>query len=294
MNDLYQAVTDRIVAALEGGTPPWISPWQDGTAIPSNLATGKPYRGINVLMLLMEAMSHSHADSRWLTLKQANELGGRIRKGEHGTAIVFFRWKEIDDNGFTAAAETEARRVVPMLKTYTVFNASQVEFLPERFQLGSTPQWNPLAEADTVLQQSGAVVRHGGNRAFYSPAEDIIQLPPPAWFPEAEGYYATALHELTHWTGHPRRLARSLGRRNGIDAYAFEELVAEMGAAFLCAHCGIPGRLEHASYIDNWLDALKRDKRLIFVAAGAAQKATDFALGTACSVPSPAAEALAA
>lgn len=122
----------------------------------------------------------------------------------------------------------------------------------------------------------------------------MIQLPPVSYFSEADGYYGTALHELAHWTGHPSRCNRPLGRRHGIDAYAFEELVAEMGAAFLCAHCQLPARLEHASYIDNWLDALKRDKRLIFVAAGAAQKAADFVLGVSHSVPAPVAEALAA
>jgi len=162
-----------------------------------------------------------------------------------------------------------------------------VDFLPERFQLGQKPGWQPIGEAEELLYLSGATIRHGGNRAFYSPSEDLIQMPPQSWFPEVEGYYGVALHELTHWTGHPSRLDRQLGRRHGIDAYAFEELIAEMGAAFLCAYCGLPGRLEHASYIDHWLDALKRDKRLIFVAAGAAQKAADYVIGTQAVVPSP-------
>jgi antirestriction protein ArdC len=293
MNDLYQRVTDRIVAALEAGTPPWICPWHDGTALPSNLATGKPYRGINILMLSVEAMSQGYADSRWLTLKQANELGGRVKKGEHGTPIVFFKWKETGDTDADATDE-EQKRVVPMLRSYTVFNASQLEFAPERFELGAAPAWPSMGQAEQLLTESGAVIRHGGNRAFYAPGEDLIQLPPPAWFPEADGYYATALHELTHWTGHPSRLNRVLGRRHGIEAYAYEELVAEMGAAFLCAHCGVPGRLEHASYIDSWLDALRRDSRLIFVAAGAAQKAADFVLGVSNSVPTPATEVVAA
>lgn len=291
MNDLYQKVTDRIVAALETGVPPWIAPWRDGTAIPSNLATGKAYRGINVLVLHMEALDKGYPDSRWLTLKQANELGGRVKKEEHGTQVVFFKWREIEGE---VEKDDKTKRVVPLLRAYTVFNASQVEFLPERFQLGQSPQWSPVTEAETLLAESGAVIRHGGNRAFYAPGEDLIQLPRPTWFPEAEGYYATALHELAHWTGHSSRLCRVLGRRHGIDAYAYEELVAEMGAAFLCAHCGIAARLEHASYIDTWLDALKRDKRLVFVAAGAAQKAADFVLGTAHVAPSPEAEALAA
>jgi antirestriction protein ArdC len=138
-----------------------------------------------------------------------------------------------------------------------------------------------------LLHETGAVIRHGGNRAFYSPSEDLIQLPPEAWFDEPDSYYAIALHELVHWTGHPLRLDRVLGRRHGIEAYAYEELVAEMGAAFLCARVGIPARLEHASYIDSWLDALRRDKRLIFTAAGAAQKAADYVLGETLSSPAP-------
>lgn len=286
--DMYQRITDKMVAALEQGTPPWVAPWQDHTAIPSNLLTGKPYRGINVLMLHLEALDQGYPDSRWLTLKQANELGGRIRKGEHGAPIVFFTLKEIEGEADTQGFDDPApKKVVPLLKSYIVFNASQVDFLPERFQLGQKPAWQPIGEAEELLYLSGAKIRHGGNRAFYSPADDLIQMPPPAWFPEVERYYGVALHELTHWTGHPSRLDRPLGRRHGIDAYAFEELVAEMGAAFLCAHCGLPARMEHASYIDSWLDALRRDKRLIFVAAGAAQKAVDYVIGAQAIVPSP-------
>jgi antirestriction protein ArdC len=225
-----------------------------------------------------------YGDSRWVTLRQANELGARVRKGSHGTPIVFFKMKEVAD----AVDADEPKRVIPMLRSYTVFNAAQLEFLPERFELRpSPPAWQPIGEAEQLIYDTGAVIRHGGNRAFYRPSDDIIQLPPPAWFPDTSDYYAVALHELTHWTGHPRRLDRVLGRRHGIEAYAYEELVAEMGAAFLCAHCGLPARLEHASYIDSWLDALRRDKRLIFTAAGAAQKAADFVLGETLSAPAP-------
>ena len=288
MNDIYQSVTNRIIAALETGTPPWICPWTDHTALPSNLATGKTYRGINILMLAIEDMSRSFGDSRWVTLKQANELGARVRKGEHGTQIVFFKMKELsDEHGSVDPDDDAQKRVIPLLRSYTVFNTSQLEFLPERFELRPTPAWQPIGEAEQLLYETGAVFRHGGNRAFYSPTEDTITLPPQAWFPNADDYYAVALHELTHWSGHPRRLNRVLGRWHGIDTYAFEELVAEMGAAFLCAHCGLQGRLEHASYIDNWLDALKRDKRLIFVAAGMAQKAADYVLGETVSAPAP-------
>jgi antirestriction protein ArdC len=284
MRDIYTEVTNRIITALEAGTPPWIQPWSDHTALPSNLATGKPYRGINILMLSIEAMSQGYPDSRWVTLRQANELGARVRKGTHGTPIVFFKMKEIAD----AVDADEPKRVIPMLRSYTVFNASQLEFLPERFELRSSPPaWQPIGEAEQLIYATGAVVHHGGNRAFYRPSDDIIQLPPPAWFPDTYDYYAVALHELCHWTGHPRRLNRVLGRRHGIEPYAMEELVAEMGAAFLCAHVGIPARLEHASYIDSWLDALRRDKRLIFTAAGAAQKAADYVLGETLGAPAP-------
>jgi antirestriction protein ArdC len=285
MKDIYTEVTNRIIAALESGTPPWICPWRDGSSLPSNLATGKPYRGINVLMLSIEADMRGYSDSRWVTLRQANELGAKVKKGEHGAQVIFFKMKEVGDD---VEADDEQKRVVPMLRSYTVFNTSQLEFLPEKFELRSSPAvWQPLGEAEQLLHESGAVIRHGGNRAFYSPSEDLIQLPPEAWFDEPDSYYAVALHELVHWTGHPRRLCRVLGRRHGIEAYAYEELVAEMGAAFLCAHVGIPARLEHASYIDSWLDSLRRDKRLIFTAAGAAQKAADFVLGETVSAPAP-------
>lgn len=286
MKDIYTEVTNRIIAALESGTPPWICPWRDGTALPSNLATGKPYRGINVLMLSIEADMRCYSDSRWVTMRQANELGAKVRKGEHGTPIVFWKIREAEDVDADPAAEP--KRVIPMLRSYTVFNTSQLEFLPEKFELRPSPAaWQPLGEAEQLLYETGAVIRHGGNRAFYSPSEDLIQLPPEVWFDQPDDYYAVALHELVHWTGHPRRLCRVLGRRHGIEAYAYEELVAEMGAAFLCAHVGIQARLEHASYIDSWLDSLRRDKRLIFTAAGAAQKAVDYVLGETLPAPAP-------
>ena len=280
MKNLYADVTNRIITALEQGTPPWVCPWQNGNTLPSNLVTGKPYRGINVLMLTTDAMSHSHTDHRWLTFKQANELGTRIRKGEHGTPIVFYRLRECS-NAISDGVDVTEKRSIPLLKTYIVFNASQLERLPDRFALRPNSAWQPIEEAQQVLDKTGAVICHGGKRAFYRPSDDVIQLPLPAAFAQRTDYYATALHELCHWTGHPQRLNRAHGARCDIEAYAYEELVAEIGAAFLCAHSGLPARLEHASYIESWLEALRRDKRLIFVAAGAAQKAADFVLGDA-------------
>jgi antirestriction protein ArdC len=292
MKDLYQVVTNRIIVALETGTPPWIYPWSNRAGLPSNLATGKPYRGVNILMLSIEAEMQSFSDSRWVTFNQAKTLGATIRSGEHGTPIMFWKLREIEDETPNVSGTGEdSPKVIPLLRSYTVFNACQLEFLPEKFQLRETPAWQPTGEAEQLLFETGAAIRHGGNRAFYRPSDDIIQMPPPSWFADSDAYYAVALHELTHWTGHPRRLNRVLGRRTGIEAYAFEELIAEMGAAFLCAHVGIPGRLEHASYISSWLDALRRDKRLIFVAAGAAQKAVDYVLGETLPAPAPAVSA---
>jgi len=285
MTDLYTTVTNRIVTALEQGAPPWICPWQkDTSSVPRNLVSGKPYRGINFIMLSIEAMAATHTDSRWLTFRQANQLGAHVRKGEHGVQIVFYKLHERGDHagGSTdsdPAGCHDTKRAIPLLKSYTVFNAGQVEGLPERCQLPPTaPLWQPLDAAQMLLNASGAVIQHGGNRAFYSPADDTIQLPPKEAFSKPSAYYRTALHELCHWTGHSNRLNRVLGSRLHIEAYAYEELVAEIGAAFLCTYSGLEARLEHASYVDHWLDALRRDKRLIFVAAGAAQKAADFVL----------------
>lgn len=277
MKDIYTEVTNTIIAALEQGVPPWICPWNDA-GMPGNLVTGKPYRGINVIMLTIEMMKHGYTDSRWLTFNQANEMGARIRKKERGTTIIFYRLREEKNNTGDAADAETAKRGIPMLKSYTVFNVSQIEPVPERCVLRPVLAWQPIECAEQLLRQSGASINHGGNQAFYHPAEDTIQLPLVTSFSQPCDYYATALHELCHWTGHPSRLDRVQGRVHGKEAYAHEELVAEIGAAFLCAHCGLPARLEHASYIDSWLNALRNDKRLIFVASSAAQKAADFVL----------------
>ncbi|MER2512550.1 MAG: zincin-like metallopeptidase domain-containing protein [Nitrosomonas ureae] len=294
MKDIYTEVTNRIVAALEHGTPPWVCPWRQGSALPNNLATGKAYRGVNVLILAIEAMNRNFTDNRWLTFRQANALGARIRQGEHGTAIVFYRMHEISESSDGFEDLSGEVRKIPLLKTYVVFNADQLNGLPDRFALPPHQPWQPLDIAEQLIEQTGAQICHGGNQAFYRPSSDTIQLPPMTSFAHADDYYATALHELTHWTGHSTRLSRLSVQRPGIEAYAFEELVAEIGAAFLCAHCGLNGVVEHASYIETWLNALRRDKRLIFVAAGAAQKAADFVMGTTTSMTTPVAEEVAA
>ncbi len=279
--DLYTTVTNEIIAALEAGTPPWLCPWHGAgvDARPANATTGRLYRGINVLLLNLQAMAHGYSASRWLTFQQALSVGASVRKGEHGTQVVFFKLHEFE-SGAQPDSSTADRRVVPLLRAFTVFNVDQVDGVPDH--LGPAPlepgSWDPIEAADHILEQSGALFRHGGSKAFYAPDADLIQMPPQSAFGNAGDYYSTALHELTHWTGHASRCNRPLGRRHGIDAYAFEELVAEMGSAFLTDYCGITGRLQHASYIASWLDALRNDKRLIFTASSQAQKAADFLL----------------
>ena len=295
--DLYQSVTDKIIAALEAGTPPWVCPWTrvQGSLAPANLSTGRPYRGINTLLLNVQAITQGYALNRWLTFQQARNLGGCVRRGETGTQIVFFKMLECDDQSSRRAANDEpGRKVIPLLRSFTVFNAAQVDDLPEALTVVSAPpeHWSPIEAAEALLARSGADIRHGGDRAFYRPADDVIQLPLPTVFPQASSYYATALHELTHWTGAPDRCNRVLTGRQHIESYAYEELVAEMGAAFLSSHCGLPGELQHASYIASWLNALRNDKRLIFTAASLAQKAADYLLPPLATEPNPQASAL--
>jgi antirestriction protein ArdC len=278
--DLYTSVTDQIIAALEAGTVPWACPWTQGhgSALPVNIFTRTPYRGINVLLLNMQTLSHGYSVNRWVTFKQANEMDARIRKGERSTPIVFFKMVEREDDG----TEDQSRKVIPLIRSYNVFNVAQMDGLPKVMTEHPAPSagWTPSSAAEGLLERSGATIRHGGDRAFYRPADDVIQMPPKAAFPDASSYYATALHELTHWTGAPGRCNRELRSRQHIEAYAFEELVAEMGAAFLASHCHLAGELQHASYIAHWLEALRNDKRLIFTAASLAQKAADFLLPT--------------
>jgi antirestriction protein ArdC len=255
------------------------------------MATGRRYRGINTLLLNLEAQARGFWDARWLTYRQAAPLGGHVRKAEHGATIVFFKWQEVVPEADTPP-DAESRRVVPLLRSFTVFNAAQIDGLPEAVLVPpKDPTWEPVAVAEQLIDASGAEIGHGGDRAFYAPGEDRIQLPHFGQFASAEAYYGTALHELTHWTGHSSRCNRPLGARFGLDAYAFEELVAEMGAAFLCAHCRLPGELQHAAYIEDWLGAMKGDTRLVFVAAAKAQAAADFVLGAVESAPSPEAAA---
>ncbi len=280
--DHWQEVTDRIVAALETGMPPWRKPWDSGAAAPTgpvNGVTGHQYRGINVLLLGSHPLAFESGDPRWCSYKQAQEQGWQVRRGERASTVFFFKRVEVADDN-TKTDDTGNTKTVPMLRSYPVFHASQMDGVPA--YAPPTPEeapWRRPEAVDVILRNSGVAIRVGGDRAFYSPSTDHIQLPPDAAFSSREAWAATALHELGHATGHPSRLNRDLRNRFGSAAYAQEELRAELASAFLSAELGIPAALEnHASYIDSWLKALKEDKREIFRAAADAQRAADWCL----------------
>ena len=282
--DVYSRITDKIVADLEQGVRPWFKPWSADHAagkITRPLRhNGIPYKGINVIMLWSAAIVKGYACPLWLTFKQALELGGNVRKGETGELVVYAN--SITKTETDAKGE-ETEREIPFLKGYTVFNAEQCENLPAHYTAkAEPPALTPLQRieaADRFFAATGADIRHGGTRAFYAEGPDYVQMPPFETFRDAESHAATLAHELTHWTKHDKRLARDMGRVKWGDAgYAREELVAELGSAFLCADLGITPevREDHAAYIASWLKVLKDDKRLIFSAASQAQRAADY------------------
>ena len=294
LKDVYASVTNRIIAALESGTPPWVHPWQSsaGSLLPLNLSSGRHYRGINVLLLNMVQYSRGYPLNRWMTYTQARALGAQVRKGESGTEVVFFKMHEFGANSADQSIPDQEpdRKVIPLIRSFTVFNAAQIEGLPEA--LIPTPKpvqdWQACEAAEAILATSGADIQYGGSRAFYCPSSDHIQLPNRGDFSSVADFSRVALHEMTHWSGHPNRCDRPLLGRQHIEAYAMEELVAEMGSAFLTDHCGLSGALQHASYIESWLQALRNDKRLIFTAASQAQKAADFLLAPLALEPAAA------
>ncbi|MHB8416295.1 MAG: ArdC family protein [Acidiferrobacteraceae bacterium] len=273
--DLYTEVTNSILQSMESGTDQWVAPWTGKDAMPTNKASGKPYTGINTLILWGAALRHGYTSDQWLTFKQADALGAHVRKGEHGEKCVFF--KPYVRESVNASGEKETKRAAVM-KGFTVFNICQIEGLPAVEPETVRPVFSPLQQAESVLIASGASIQYGGNHAYYRPSTDTIHLPEREKFISAEGYYGTALHELTHWTGHKSRLAREYGQRFGDNAYAFEELIAELGSAFLSADLGlIKGTLEnHASYLASWIKILKGDSKAIWTASAAAAKAHAF------------------
>ena len=287
---LYEEVTERIIAELEAGRLPWVQPWDSakaGPGLPRNAASSRAYSGINVLILWGEVIAKAYPRQGWLTFRQALDLGGCVRKGEHGVTIFYadrFTPKKDENGGEGRGAEPdgepEPARQVPFLRRFTVFNVAQCDGLPDRLTAAAAPlperEIVPVAEA--LIAATRADFRIGGDRAFYAPGPDYVQVPPQPAFRAQIDYYRTALHELTHWTGHGSRLGREQSGRFGSPDYAREELVAELGAAFLCAALGIKPTVRHADYIGSWLDVLRGDNRAIFRAASRASKAADFLL----------------
>lgn len=285
--DVHSKITDRIVADLEKGVRPWMRPWSAehaaGKITRPLRHNGIPYKGINIVMLWSASVVKGYSCPLWLTFRQAVELGGAVRKGEHGELVVYANKvtrTETGDNG-----EEQIREIL-FLKGYTVFNAEQCDGLPAQYGAKAEPPALPpparIERADRFFAATGATIRHGGARAYYAEQPDYVQMPPFETFRDAESYAATLAHELSHWTKHEKRLARDMGRvRWGDEGYAKEELVAELGAAFLCADLEITPevREDHAAYIASWLKALKDDKRLIFSAAAHAQRAADYLHG---------------
>jgi antirestriction protein ArdC len=286
--DVYVHVTAQIITSIEQGVGNWRMPWHTSGRFafsPLNVTSRKAYRGVNTLCLWAAAQAKGYESGEWGTYKQWQERGAQVRKGEKATTVVFWKFAnesaESQDDGDQPASSS---RLI-FTRGYSVFNAAQVD--------GYTPKTEPdmpmperIGRADAFFQAIGANVRHGGNRAFYAPDSDYIQMPPLQAFVENVAYYSTLAHEHTHWTAQASRCDRQLGKRFGDNAYAAEELIAELGAAFTCAHLGLSTepREDHAQYIHSWLKVLKADKRAIFTAASKAQQ---LAIGSSIGLNPP-------
>lgn len=275
-NDVYQIVTDRIMALLESGTIPWRKPWKGGEP-PQNLVSRKPYRGINIFLLNAARFGSPF----WLSFRQVQGIGAVIRKGEKAFPVVFWKRFDIEDDG---KQEEAPQKRAPLLRYYNVFNLEQCENVkPHLLPKPEANKFEPIDRCDRLVagMPKRPKIVHGGARAMYCPVKDTVTMPNTVSFDSPEFYYSTLFHELTHATGHASRLSRTGITEPihfGSDPYSREELVAEMGAAFLCGHCGIENRTikESAAYIQGWLDRLRYDRKLIVHAAARAQKACDF------------------
>lgn len=282
--DLYQSVTDQIVAMLESGVVPWRSPilGRSKAGHPKNLNTGRQYRGVNVFLLAFTAFAKGYGSSYWLTFHQTKERGGKVRKGEKSSMVVF--WKQYE----TTDRESGKPVKVPVLRYYNVFNAEQVDGIEIPDALKFEPlDFKPIESAERIAggYLGGPAVEHdGGQQAFYLPSSDTVHMPQQTRFASAEEYYSTLFHELSHSTGHSSRLDRKLDttpKPFGSPDYGKEELIAECSAAFLCSYANIqPAVIENqAAYLAGWLKQLKSDKKLVISAAGQAQRAADWIRG---------------
>ena len=285
--DIRQHVTDKIIHLIEQGQTKGETMWDAAVqfGLPVNHQTKKPYSGINVLMLSSEAAERGFTSNEWLTFKQAQAMGAQVRKGAKGVMGVFFKMlepKEGKAKAATTAQSDAAQSKIPMLSPFWVFNVAEIDGLPAAITAVAPDTerapFDPIEEAERMLNNTGAKITWQGSRAFYRPSTDEIYMPERERFTSAANAYAVALHEVTHWTGHESRLNRDFSKRT--DAYAFEELVAELGAAYLVAHLGLKGaKLEnHACYLAHYLQILKADKGAIFTAARMASQAFDHIL----------------
>lgn len=275
--DIYTEITTKIISALEAGTPPWRCPWTGGgqTAGFPLRSTSEAYSGINILMLWLTAHDKEYLSRHWFTYKQAKTHGGQVRKGEKATKVVYYSTLEREtDDGEDIT--------IPYIKTYGVFNADQIDDLPPDFYVNPDPARDlgtePDSELDALFAMTGArILTSEEPRAYYRPSDDVVHMPPIATFHDASGYYSTLAHELVHWSGAKTRLDRNHDAKRV--AYAFEELVAEIGACMICAQIGVaPDYPQSAAYIESWLECLKQDKKAIFKAASLAQQASDYIL----------------
>jgi len=282
-SNVIEQITDRVIEMMETHGANWTQPWVAATVehgAPRS-AVGRPYSGVNRWMLQLAMMDNGWGQPVFATFKQWKSMGAQVTKGSKGTHVVWFsKVTKEDETGETVS--------FPILKSFVVFNIDQVQGADGlRIEPDTIPDdndWEEHVTAEAVLSGSGAVIRNvASDRAFYAPSVDAITLPKPEQFADPAGYYGTALHELVHWTGHESRLNREFGKRFGDEAYAFEELVAEMGAAILCGVTGVTNepRDDHAKYLNNWLNVLKKDKRALITACSHAEKAARFALDTA-------------
>lgn len=279
--DIYEEITNQIVAAIENGAGDYRMPWHRtgaDTFAAINVTSKKHYRGVNVLSLWASAEKNGYTSGLWGTYKQWQELGAQVKKGEKSTLVAFWKFLDKEQESETEGDEHETRTgKLVLARGYSVFNAAQVDGYTAPAVDGLSSE-ERIEHAERFFSSFGAEIRHGGTRAYYSPLTDHIQIPDFEAFVDAPSYYSVLGHEATHWTGTASRLNRDLANRFGSAAYAAEELVAELGAAFLCSSLGLSTipRPDHASYLSSWLEVLKNDKRAVFTAAAKAQQAADY------------------
>jgi len=273
---IYERVTNQIIEALEQGVIPWKKSWTEAGA-PRSAVTGRPYRGVNVLLAMLHSLEHNHSTNAFITYQQAIEQGGHVRRGERGCPLVL--WKPVPRRDQDECDATNEPRSFLLCRSFTVFSLEQTDGLDHlRARAGLDRPFRPIVECEEVIDGAGVPIVHGGGEAFYDPARDQITLPPRYTFHDERRYYATAMHELAHATGHPSRLARDMSGRWGGDGYAMEELVAELASGFVSGVFGIESIADTASYIASWLRVLRSDSRAIFSATSQATKASDYLL----------------